>query len=147
MAHVRKSIRDAVKTAVTGLTTTTSKVYVGRVYPMQEANLPGLLVYTEDEEVEIASMGVSRTQARDLNVVVEALFKDNASLDDKGDLILSEVETAMGAPGVDLGGGKYAQLRRVEIERSDAIEKLVASMRMTFLVPYYTALGAPNVAL
>lgn len=147
MAHVRKSIRDAVKTAVTGLTTTTTKVYVGRVYPLQEANLPGLLVYTEDEEVDIASMGVARIQARDLNVVVEARFKDNASLDDKADLILSEVETALGAPGLNLGGGKYVQLRRVEIERSDAIEKQLSSMRMTFVVPYYTVLGAPDTAL
>jgi hypothetical protein len=48
--------------------------------------------------------------------VVEAHFKDTASLDDKGDTIAAEIETALG-PGTALGGGKYIQLKRIEFER------------------------------
>lgn len=146
MAHVRTQIRGAVKAAVTGLATTGNRVFEGRVYPMQAAELPGLLVYTEDEQNSISGKGVARTSLRDLEVVIEGVFKDNASLDDKADVILKEVEVALG-PGVALGGGKYAHLARVEIERSDTLEKPAASMRMVFEIPYLTAHGAPESAL
>ena len=52
MAHLRKQIRDNVVTALTGLSTTGSRVYASRVYP----NLPGLCVYTKSESVEILTM-------------------------------------------------------------------------------------------
>jgi hypothetical protein len=45
LAHLRKQIRDNVVTALTGLSTTGSRVYGSRVYPMAAANLPGLCVY------------------------------------------------------------------------------------------------------
>jgi hypothetical protein len=78
--------------------------------------------------------------------VVEAHFKDTASLDDKGDTIAAEIETALG-PGTALGGGKYIQLKRIEFERDGDGEQPAARMRMTFEIPYYTALGAPATAL
>lgn len=146
MSHVRTQIRTAIIAAVTGLTTTGARVYEGRVYPMQDANLPGLLVYTEDEQNEIKGLGIGRSIERILNLTIEAIFKDTSSLDAKGDTILSEVETALG-PGASLGGGKYAHLSSVQIERSDDLEKPVALMRMVFQIPYYTALGAPDNAL
>lgn len=146
MPHVRKSIRDALVTAVTGLATTGARVFPGRVYPVQDSELPGLLVFTDNEDIGIASLGVSRLLDRDADAVVEAVFKDTASLDDKGDTILSEVETATG-PGLSLGGGKWLQLSRIEFERADEGEKPTARMRMIFKVRYITAHGAPNTAL
>ena len=144
--HLRRQIRDAFVTALTGLATTGTKVYAGRVYAMQDANLPGLRIYTNDEENEIASLGVSRTLQRRLQVVVEACFKDATSLDNTGDQILKEVETALG-PGVALGGAKHAHLAGVEIERDGEGEKPAAVLRMTFECLYYTAHGTPDVAL
>ena len=51
MAHLRKQIRDNFVTALTSLSTTGSRVYASRVYPMAAANLPGLCVYAKSEEV------------------------------------------------------------------------------------------------
>jgi hypothetical protein len=146
MPHVRKTSRDAIAAAVNNLATTQTRVFVGRVYPLETADLPGLLVYTGEEDNRIQGLGVSRTLERELEVVIEALFQDLASLDDKGDTILAEVETALG-PGVNLGGLKYLHLARVEIERSDEGEKPTERMRMIFKGPYYTAHGAPTTAL
>ncbi|MEY2654030.1 MAG: hypothetical protein RLZZ524_1058, partial [Pseudomonadota bacterium] len=42
--HLRQQIREAVAGAVTGLTTTGARVYQGRVYPLEDAQLPGLTV-------------------------------------------------------------------------------------------------------
>lgn len=144
--HLRRQIRDAIVTAVTGLTTTGSRVYAGRVYGLQNTELPCLRVYSADEEDAIFSLGVNRRIERKLDMVIEAVFKDTTSLDDKGDLILKEVEIALG-PGAALGGGKYAHLARVEMERDGDGDQPAALMRMTFQIPYYTAHGVPDVAL
>ena len=68
MPHVRQSIRDNIKTTLTGLTTTGSRVYVSRVYPLTNDNFPGLAIYTADESDEYAVMGPPRTIFRTLNV-------------------------------------------------------------------------------
>ena len=48
MSHVRKQIRDATATALAGVAT----VYTSRVYPVQAASLPVILVYSGDEQIE-----------------------------------------------------------------------------------------------
>jgi hypothetical protein len=55
--HVRQQIRERVATTLTGLTTTGSKVYQSRVYPLAANNLPGLLVFTNSETSEPDQMG------------------------------------------------------------------------------------------
>ena len=58
MAHVRKSIRDNIVTAVTSLSTTGARVYRLRIYPLETAtNLPGLCVYTLREASEAVIEG------------------------------------------------------------------------------------------
>lgn len=142
--HVRRQIRDAAVTALTGLTTTGSRVYDSRVYAMQDTNLPGLRIFTNNEAVKISSMGVTRLLERDLELVVEACVKQNDTFDDTLDLILKEVETALAA---GLTGAKYVQLKNIEIEMDGDGEKPVGVARMTFEAPYITANGTPDVAL
>lgn len=144
--HVRKTIRAAIVAALTvpPLTTTGNRAFPGRVYPVEDTELPGLLVYIGDEDIDDGrSVGLAQ---RDLEIVVEGVFKDVVSLDEKGDTILKEVETALG-PGVGLGGLKWLHLSRVEIERSGEGEQPGARMRMVFKGPYITAHGAPTTAL
>ena len=145
--HVRRSIRAAVATALASLATTGANVFVGRTYVLQDADLPALRIYTDAETAAIGSLGVRRALERELEVAVEACFKDLASLDDLGDTILEEVETALGAPGVDLGGAKLVNLSRVELVRDAEGEEPRAVLRMTFTAVYVTAHGAPGQAL
>ena len=58
MAHVRTSIRSAVASRLTGLTTSGSRVYPSRIHPLSDANLPCLRVYLDEEEIDTESMGV-----------------------------------------------------------------------------------------
>ena len=51
MAHVRTSIRTAIASRLTGLTTTGSRVYPSRIQPLADANLPCLRVYLDEEEI------------------------------------------------------------------------------------------------
>jgi hypothetical protein len=144
--HVRKAIRDAVVAALGNLTTTQTRVFPGRVYPLEEEDLPGLLVYTGDEDITTGSMGVRRQLDRALEVTVEGVFQDITSLDELGDTILKEVEEALG-PSVPLGGLKSLTIARIEHERSDDGAKPTERRRMIFRGTYHTAHGAPTTVL
>lgn len=143
--HVRRQIRDAALTALTGLATTGAHVYASRVDELQDTNLPALRIITNDEQVDIDSMGASRLVERTLTLVVEACVKENDTFDDTLDQIFKEVETAIAA-NQGMGGAKYVQLGSIEVEMSGEGEKDVGIGRMTFEVYYITAFNAPDTA-
>ena len=95
MAHLRKQIRDDVVTTLTGLSTTGSKVYASRVYPMAAANLPGLCVYAKSEEVETTTITRPRTQVRTLTLSVEGFAVATSGLDNTLDAVSLEMEEAL----------------------------------------------------
>lgn len=103
MAHARKQVRDALVTAITGLTTTGSRVYRHRYYPLAEANLPGLIVYTEEESQDYLTVGSDRTIQHTLSLRVEAFVKATTNYDDVLDQINLEVSDAIFADRT-LGG-------------------------------------------
>ena len=142
--HVAEQIVAAAKTALTGLATTGANVFDSRVYPIQDAELPGLLVDQGEESAAISSMGNSRINERLLDLVVIAKVKQNASYRTLVNTIRKEVETKL-----DLGfaPAKYVRPKSFELELSGDAEKPVASGTMIFEVLYYTAQGAPDVAL
>ena len=144
--HLRKQIRDAAAAALTGLATSGSRVYESRTFELQDANLQGLRIYTNNEVVEISALGVGRTLERDLDLVVECCSKKSTGLDDELDAMLKEVEVALAA-NQSVGGAKWVQLKGIEIEMVGEAEREVGVARMTFQVRYYAALGTPDTAL
>jgi hypothetical protein len=110
MAHVRKSIRDNVTTTLTGLATTGSNVYQTRFYPLAEAKLAGLCIYTNSEDVEYTTVSLPRTQMRSLEVMVEAYVKGTTNIDDTLDTIGVEISEALAA---DVTRGGYAKDTKV----------------------------------
>ncbi len=140
--HARKQIRDAVVTALTGLTTTGSRVYASRVYPMGSANLPGLCIYTVEEDIEEATGPRPRTLSRILDVAIEIYAKDNAALDDTIDKICAEVETA-------LGNTKPASVKDLVLSSANTRydgegDQPHGVARMVFDAYYQTKEDAPN---
>lgn len=147
MAHVRQQIREAVAALVTGLTTTGTRVYQSRLHTLRDANLPCLLVNTDDEAVESISMHAPATLERELVVMVRAVAKATANLDDTLDQIMSEVETVLGAAGVLSSLAKISALKSVRVEMDDSLEKPVGVASMEYMVRYYTNANAPQTAL
>lgn len=146
---LRKQIRAAAVTALTGLATTGSNVFGNRDRDLQEAELPALRILTGDESIELSSIGVGRIRQHELQLVVEACVKDNTAYDDDVDAICKEVQIALDNPVTQTLGGlcKYIEPRGFELEIEGESDKTVAVGRMTFLVVYYTAQGAPDVPL
>ena len=144
--HVSEQIVAAAKTALTGLATTGARVFGSRVYPVQDAELPCLLIDQGNEASEISSMGVGRLSERSLELVVVAKVKQNTAYRTVVNTIRKEVEVALAA-NQSAGGAQYIQIRSCELELAGEAEKPVASATMTFDCLYYTVLGAPDVAL
>lgn len=143
--HLRQQIRDAAKTTLTGLTTTTTHVYDSPVDELQDSQLPALRIFTNDEEINTLTLGPSRLNERSLQLVVEACVKKLATYDDQLDTIMKEVEVAIAGNNSLTATCKYVNLKKIEVEMSGDGEKPVAIGRMTFEAFYVAAIGTPDV--
>ena len=72
--HLRRQIRERIVSDVTGLATTGTNVFEGRVYPVEEAKLPYLLVYDSGEKIEALTLSPAGTRSMfaTLNMSIEA---------------------------------------------------------------------------
>jgi hypothetical protein len=147
MAHVRKQIRDAVATQLTGLTTTDSNVYVNRLYPIAQSKLPGLLVYTNSEASSKLDMHYPRLLERRLEVVVEGVVKTTSSIEDLLDTIAQEVEEAV-YTDVTLGGlCKDVVLTSIETDFASEGDQPVGVVKLEFEAKYVVRENDLSVAL
>ena len=144
--HVRKQIRAAAVTALSGLTTTGTNVFASRVYPLQDTDLPALRISNPDETIEPASMGgAGRLLERTLSLEVQACVKQVSGYEDLVDQIAKEVEIAF-ANNNTLGAlAKWIVPHAIETELTGEGDKPIAIATLRFDVLYYTALNAPDV--
>ena len=141
MAHIRKTIRENIGTALTGLSTTGTSVFESRTFPLNFSALPALLIYTKDEEGTEFSLKTPRTQFRQLQVIIEAHIKGTSNIDDTIDTIAEEVEEAM-VTDVSRGGhAKDTRLVSTEIEFEEATSKVGLAI-FTYVIEYATVENA-----
>jgi hypothetical protein len=147
-AHVRKQIREAIAGAITGLTTTSTRVFQSRVHKLEATDLPCLLVQTQSETVTAIEMTCPRKLERVLTVEVVAVAKGVADVDDTLDQISKEVEVALAMPVSALSGlAQGTDLTGVEIEMDGGSEQPVGKATLRYQVLYYTEENAPDVAI
>ena len=145
--HVRMQIRNQAVTQLTGLTTTAARVFDSRVYPLEDANLPALLIYTKSETSEPIEIGTNRTSERLLSLNIEAYVKSTTNFEDTLDTICKEVEQAIAADPTLSGKAKDCYLESTEIEFNAEGEKPLAFCTLTFLTSYYVQEQSPDVAV
>lgn len=143
--HVRHQLRDAAATALGGLPTTAGRVFPSRVYPLEEADLPGLAVYTDGDDVVSADLGDPPVQERTVALRVEAFAAAAADLDDTLDRIAAEVEAAI-AGGLIIGGrAVFPAYAGCEIElRATETKKPHGSAVLAFTAQLYTLASDPT---
>jgi|TARA_R110000744_G_scaffold56345_1_gene118838 hypothetical protein len=146
MAHIRQLLREQVGTTLTGLTTTGSNVFQSRVYPLENTNLPCILIYTKSEDSEPVVIGSNRLLERNLTVAIECYVKATSNFDDSIDTIAVEVEKAISADRTLGGRSKDAYLISTDIEFNSEGEKPLAFMTLNYNVEYYTQEQNPDVA-
>lgn len=136
MAHARQQIRSAIESVLTGLTTTSTRVFASRVYPYDQVPCLGIWT-TEDEQMLDAQTSTKQTRA--LTVMIEGRAKVNNTIDDTLDTIAAEVEAAIGTDDTIGGVVKRCDLIRTEIEIEDGAERPSGVVRMTWQAIYRTA--------
>jgi hypothetical protein len=145
--HVRRQLREAIATAVTGLTTTGTRVFQSRVYRTEATDWPCLLVYVTDEEIEIAEITAPTVYQRTMQIQVIGQAKLAASLDNSLDQIGKEVETALSAD-ITVGGALVnLELTAVSISMSGDAERPTGEVAMSYRAVLMTAANAPDVSL
>src|SRR5574340_997261 len=143
MSHAHKLIRDAAKTALTGLATTASRVFANRLYAMADTDLPGLRISLDRETVDVENVNVNPVQERQLELTVECCAKANSALDDAVDQIQLEVEKALAA-GLTVSS-VHLDCVLAASQFDDAIGLTpVAVKKVTYLVKFYTRANAPD---
>ena len=149
MSHVRTQIRYAAATALTGLAKTGTKVFKSRVRPLDDDELPCLLVYCDDEQnIDRATAGNPARLQRELALIVKGLAKKSTALDDELDVICKEVEVAI-AGNVTLGGlvRMGVTLRSIAVTMNEDGQTPCGEIIMEFSANYSTYSNAPELAL
>lgn len=145
MSHARQQIRDAFVTAVTGLTTTGSRVYSSRVYPQGDDALPGLIVRTASDRLGGSQTNGDRV-SRDLVFECEARCKPAegaGDVDDLLDTICAEVETALGADRSLGNRVRWLQLQGTDFDFV-VLERKAGVAVMTWSCSYYVLEADPT---
>lgn len=120
-----------------GLTTTGTRVYRARVWPVQSDEYPGLLLYQGADQPEDIGEHTYDYQRSQLLVRVVGVVKATASLDTTLNLIRKEVVAAVLAD-ITLGLGFVSRAMWAGAEEPvlDEGDKPVAWMVMNFVVEY-----------
>jgi len=144
--HAHQQIREAVVTSLTGLTSTGTRVYPNRLYPIADGDLPALRVFVDEETSQAQSIHAPYLQERQLTLVVEGCAKANTALDETLDLISKEVEVALSADIV-IGSIRLQAIYSGSQFDDEISEKPVAVKRLTYALVFYVKSNAPDVLL
>lgn len=150
--HMRRQVRDAFKTRLTGLVTTGARVYVNNVDPFAAHELPALSIRNGSDLVERVAVGSPNTLTRRTQtIVVTVSVKATATPWDTMDESIKEVEQAMLGDVSDLTlDGLVNDVMLVGIDDpriSGEADRLVAAADMQFQVLLHAREGIPDAAL
>jgi len=147
MTHVRKNIRDDIKTTLTGLATTGSNVYQSRVYPIHGSKLPGILLYNRSEETTYETVSTPRMQNRRCEYQVEIYVKGVANYDNTLDQICLEVEEALYTDLTRGGNARDTRITSFDAEFDGGGDQPVAVATLTVEVTYQVRENNPDVSI
>mgnify|MGYP001464803615 FL=1 len=145
--HIRQQIRERAGTVLNNLTTTGTNVFETRIYPLENTNLPALVIYTKNETSEPLVISTDRLMSRELELIVEVYVKQTSNFDDEVDKICKEIEIAISADTTLNGLAKDCFLQSTSIEYNTEGEQPLSYAVLTFLTNYYVNETRPDIAV
>lgn len=130
MAHARQQIRAAFATAVTGLTTTGTRVHTWRAYELAEDGLPALLVSTPTEDIDRQAQGTKAY--RNMTIECTAVVRAASTAYNTADTIAAEVEAAILADETLGGLARFCRLTGTASEIDDEAQQPTFQITLTF---------------
>ena len=133
MAHVRKQLRDAVKTLLAGLSGVNTVTGL-RSRPFAESELPAVTVMTTRETIAYRNQGEAASQREiTLDILIFALGEDGQ--DDVLDAISAQIETRIEQVTGGIWDGVI--LRKpitVDLAEGEQKEKTLHSLRLSYSI-------------
>jgi hypothetical protein len=114
------------------------------VYPLAPNKLPGLAIFTNNENISYRSINPPRTLIRTMTVNVEIYVKAVTTFDDDIDGVIAEVEAAL---YTDITRGGYAEdtkITSIDVQFSGDGDQPVAGARLDVEVTYLATEGSPT---
>lgn len=143
MPHYLTTVRQAIVIAVTGLTTTGSRVFEEEPYPLQE--VPALIVSAYSPQVGFTSMDTTAMQV-DVDIGIDCVVKGTSGLPALLDTIAAEVQAALYA--VTSIGSRAVRIAPVAIDRPQfdlTTDQPVARRLLLFrIAPLFTSSADPT---
>lgn len=143
--HIRQQLREAVASAVTGLTTTSTRVFQSRAYPLQVSDLPCLVVTTDGDSITQNTLHHPYVQERSVQLRIEGYAVGTTNLDDTMDGICKEVEIAVDNATLtmvdDIG------FAGTQLDTSVVGEKPVGKLTLIYRITVRTLSNSPDVAI
>jgi len=145
--HARSSIRQAFITQLQDNTAAKGRVYDSRIYNLEKYSLPGIIVFTDHEDIATDTISFPRSQSRTLRATVECYAKNNDAVCVEIDNLSLEVEQLILADS-NLGNlVKDCRLESVDINFNNDGEKPLSVATLIFSVLYRTKENNPSVII
>ncbi len=146
MPTARQNLRAAALAALTGLSTTGARVFAPRwERPLQDSELPALLVWVDDDSSRIGAPNWRSVLEREASLIVMAVVKQAGDYDATIEQIWAEVEPALFAT-YDLGGviKSWGAPRLGPKELDPNVDQPILKQALTVPCRYLRRLGAPD---
>lgn len=142
--HVRKYLRKLVKDHLINVGDFGDQVSTNRLAVLSEAELPALVITTNDEDID--ELTVHGSQEREMQLEITIHEKQLDDVDDKLDDHLANVERAMvGVLDLDVEAELTdLKLESVSANFDDATEQTTGLMTVTYTITYETQAGMPE---
>lgn len=144
--HLRKTIRDTLKTFLIGNTTAGQNVFYDNPDVIKPTQLPCLFISTSSENIEYTTFGFPATQTRSLTLEIIVYVSTNKDIQDKSDQLCGEVETVLSqnVETVKLNGiAMSCLLQSTEFDYSNDYDLNASATRLTYLITYQTQQNSP----
>lgn len=145
--HIRQQLREAVAAAVTGLTTTGSRVFQSRAYPLQISDVPCLVVTTDGDSIEQETVHHPYIQSRQVQLRIEGYAVGTTNLDDTLDGICKEVEIAVDNATLSMVDDIGFAGTQLDTANVPGAEKPVGKLTLIYRITVRTMSNSPDVAI
>jgi len=139
MAHARQQLREYFITTLTGLTTTGSNVFKGRVYPHGADKIPGWNVRNGVDRLVEEEETLGKRQMYEYTLVTEGRAKppDGTEVDDQLDLMAAEAQAAIMTDPTLGTRVMHCRLQMTEFETAGTLERPVGIIRQSWVMRYF----------
>lgn len=147
MTHARTNIRKAFVEAIKDKTVAEDRVYDSRMYSMADGVLPGIIVFSTQEEVVTSTISKPHCQNRKLKIMVECYAKATNDVNGIIDDLTAEIE-ALVAASADLKAlCKDCRLESTDIQLNSDADQPVAVAIMLYALSYRTKENGPDITV